>query len=115
MVAGTAPASRTAADAVLVSTLPTDDSDFREIVEEFVARLHEQIDLMQQALSTGDLAELARLAHWLKGAGGTAGFGVLTDAAERLEELVKRGHAGPIKAALDEIGDLAGRIAVPSE
>ena len=34
---------------------------------------------MQRAWAKRDLDEMARLAHWMKGAGGTAGF----DAADR--------------------------------
>ena len=51
------------------SALPTEDPDFREIVEEFIQRLQDQIAAMQRACDARDLPELARLAHWLKGAG----------------------------------------------
>src|SRR5204862_115127 len=56
----------------LVSNLPADDADFREIVAEFVHRLDEKLDAMQHAWTVEDYGELGRLAHWLKGAGGTA-------------------------------------------
>ena len=61
----------------LFSTLPTEDPDFREIVEEFIPRLHDQLAAMQRALDAQDLPELARLAHWLKGAGGRRDFPLL--------------------------------------
>ena len=33
---------------------------------------------MHHAWAVGDFSELAQLAHWLKGAGGTAGFPAFT-------------------------------------
>ena len=44
---------------------------------------------MRTALATGNLDELARLAHWLKGSGGTAGFHEFTDPAKELGKLIK--------------------------
>ena len=51
-----------------------DDPEFRRIVAGFIQRLREQAVAMQAAWERRDLEELARLAHWLKGAGGTVGF-----------------------------------------
>ena len=66
-------------------SLPLDDADFYDIAEEFVARLQEQLREMALTLWNNDFAELARSAHWLKGAGGTAGFADFTAPARRLE------------------------------
>lgn len=96
----------------LLSSLPLDDPDFREIVEEFAARLHEQIDAMKRALAAGDLEELARLAHWLKGSGGTAGFDAFTAPARELEQLAKQGAKDQLPSVLQIIERLAGRIPV---
>src|SRR5262249_30824721 len=73
----------------LFSTLPMDDADFRQIVEQFRFRLAEKIVEMQTALQNSDFPELARLAHWLKGTGGGAGFAILTDLAVELERAAK--------------------------
>jgi len=97
----------------LFSTLPTEDHDFREIVEEFIERLHEKLNAMRQALASQDLAELARLAHWLKGAGGTAGFPAFSQPAKRLESLVRDQRYSEIEGAIAEIEQLAERVAVP--
>jgi len=96
----------------LFSTLPTEDPDFREIVEEFIERLHTQFTAIQQAFAARDFAELARLAHWLKGAGGTAGFPAFSQPARRLESLVKDQQCDEIEAAIAELRDLAQRLAV---
>jgi CheY-like chemotaxis protein len=100
----------------LFSALPTEDPDFREIVEEFIQRLQDQVAAMQQALGAQDLGELARLAHWLKGAGGTAGFPAFTQPAKHLETLVEDQQCDEIEAAVAELLELSQRIAVaPAE
>jgi signal transduction histidine kinase/DNA-binding response OmpR family regulator len=100
---------------ILVSSLPTEDLDFREIVEEFVELLNEKLEAMTQACAAQDVNELAQLAHWLKGAGGTAGFSAFTEPAEELGELAEDGQIDEIQEAIGELVDIASRIVVPSE
>ncbi len=97
---------------VIESTLPTDDPMFREIVEDFIVRLGEQLETMQRVWQANDLVELALLAHWLKGAGGTAGYGVFTAPATKLEELIKEEDQEQIESVITDIVKLAGRIVV---
>jgi signal transduction histidine kinase/CheY-like chemotaxis protein/HPt (histidine-containing phosphotransfer) domain-containing protein len=98
----------------LVCKLPLDDPEFREIVEEFVARLHVQLAAMRQALEGEHFEELGRLAHWLKGSGGTAGFPALTTAARSLEALLPGRSRAAVGRALDELDELAERIVLPA-
>ena len=91
-----------------------DDLEFRAIIEGFVSRLQEQVDAMQVAWKAGDTEELARLAHWLKGSGGTVGFDAFTEPARRLEQLAKGQEHDEIKAILREIKELAESIVVPT-
>jgi signal transduction histidine kinase/CheY-like chemotaxis protein/HPt (histidine-containing phosphotransfer) domain-containing protein len=105
-----------AQDLVFESTLPTDDPEFREIVEKFVERLSEKLDAMRLAWAAEDFDELARLAHWLKGAGGTAGFPVFTDDATELEWIARNQQPERIEPTLAKLVQLAARIAVhPAE
>lgn len=99
----------------IASTLPTDDPKFREIVEEFIECLSEQLRTMEQARDAGNLAELASLAHWLKGAGGTAGYGVLTEPAAQLEHFAKEGQLEQIETAITHLVKLAGKIVVSGD
>ena len=96
----------------MFSTLPTEDPDFREIVAEFIERLQVKVAAMQQALECQDLPELARLAHWLEGAGGTAGFPAFTQPAKHLEVLVRDQQCDDIEATLAELRELSQRLAV---
>ena len=96
----------------LFSTLDTEDPDFREIVLEFADRLNEKADAMQDAYVRKDYQELACLAHWLKGAGGTAGFPGFTQFGARLEMLAQDQQESETEAALAELMKHAARIAV---
>ena len=99
----------------LFSTFRTEKPAYREIVEEFVARLQEQLAAMQRAVDEHNLPELARLAHWLKGSGGSVGFPAFTQPARRLENLVKDQQCDEIEATVAELLELARRIAVVRE
>lgn len=98
----------------LLSSLPIEDPDFREIVEEFVQRLDTKVQAMRDAYRANDFSELAALAHWLKGSGGTAGFDCLTESAQRLEQVAKGQDPVLALAGIEEVSDLAGRIVVPA-
>jgi signal transduction histidine kinase/CheY-like chemotaxis protein/HPt (histidine-containing phosphotransfer) domain-containing protein len=108
-----APASVAAPAPDIASTLPTDDRELAAIVAEYIDALDAKLDEMKAAWDAGDLDELARLAHWLKGSGGTAGFGVLSEPALRLENFAKGKQPGEIPAALAELRTLHGRLIVP--
>ena len=84
-------------------------------MEEFVDRLHQRMGEIQEAMGRGDLDELARLAHWLKGAGGSAGFPALTAPAKRLETVVKDDQCDEIENAIGELLEITARIVRPSE
>ena len=104
---------QSALHAPLVSELPTDDLDFAEIVREFIGRADEKLAAMHTAHADDNRAELAELSHWLKGAGGTAGFPILTETARHLESAVSRGYTSDIEVLLNELDDQIGRIVAP--
>jgi CheY-like chemotaxis protein/HPt (histidine-containing phosphotransfer) domain-containing protein len=101
------------AQGVLKSALPMDDPDFKEVVLEFVGRLGERLNEVQQAWEQRELAQIASIAHWLKGSGGTAGFAAFTEPAKRLETLAKSEDLEQIGSAIEELRALASRIESP--
>jgi len=78
----------------------------------FVERLHNQFDAMRAAQATADLDELAELAHWLKGAGGTVGFDCFTEPADRLNRLARQRCLEGIDPCMQELAALTQRISV---
>ena len=92
--------------------LPLDDEAFREIVEEFSAKLQRQVERMKLAYAAEDWTELVELAHWLKGSGGTAGYEQFTIPSSRLERLAEHHSHDKTEAVLCEIDGLAKAVAV---
>ncbi len=99
----------------LISRLAANNPRFRPIVEKFVRRLEDQLDAMSKAWDERNFEELANLAHWLKGAGGTVGFDAFTEPAFGLEQLAKAQNTEEIEAAIAELRRIAGRIVTSSD
>ena len=97
----------------LVSSLPMNDEEFREIVAGFARRLEAQLENIQAAWEARNFEELAALAHWLKGAGGTVGFAEFNAPAAELEQAAKIRDEHLIPLAIEALKHLAARIVVP--
>jgi HPt (histidine-containing phosphotransfer) domain-containing protein len=81
-----------------------EDMDMQPLISEFLTELDERLAGMETLVRQGDFAELGRLAHQLKGAGGGYGYPAITQAAACLESAA-RGEApgeqvGPAFTAL---------------
>ncbi len=94
------------------STLPTEDEDFREIVSEFIPRMQANIEELTEAVQQSEWTKAAELAHWLKGAGGTAGFSDFTEPTQQVCESIGREHYTPIESLLVEIQELSSLAAI---
>lgn len=97
------------------STLPMDDPEFREIAADFVLSLGAKLQLMRQALSEDDFAELGRLAHWLKGSGGTCGFPQFSPPAKELEQAARLSVSPAAAELLQQIEQIAELLEAPAE
>ncbi len=98
---------------VVESSLLLRDSSFRPIVVKFLPRLKEKLDAMDVALRDMDYEELAQLAHWLKGSGGTVGFDIFTEPSAEMETSAHNKDEGNIIRLLNEIKDYAEKIVIP--
>jgi two-component system, sensor histidine kinase and response regulator len=96
----------------ILSTLPMDDPEIAEAVEDFVERLKTRLADMRHAASERNFTVLSQSAHWLKGSAGTAGFGALTSAAAVLEETIKQGDDSRLAVTLEQIVELTNRIEI---
>ncbi|MCC6426310.1 MAG: Hpt domain-containing protein [Phycisphaerales bacterium] len=76
-----------------------DDPDMQELVQIFASEMPGKIAGFEQALAGQRLDELRRLAHQLKGAAGGYGFGVVGDAAGRLESRLQSAADGSAAVA----------------
>ena len=96
------------------STLPLEEIDFLEIVHGFGETLNDKYELMLSNIEEQDFAELANLAHWLKGAGGTCGYNEFSAPAQKMEQAAKDHLIATVKINVAEIKDLIDRIEVPA-
>lgn len=99
----------------LVSRLGANNPRFKPIIEKFVLRLRDQMTAMESAWNNRDFDEVARLAHWLKGAGGTVGFDAFTEPAADLEQMAKAKNSSEIEQKILQLSRLAGRIELSGE
>jgi len=110
---------------VVVETVPAEDPAepivsrlathprLKQVVRSFALQLPAKLQAMQTAFERRDLAELAQLAHWLKGAGGTVGFDALFEPARDIEQHAKTGALHESGLALQRLTRLTERIALP--
>ena len=87
----------------------------RKVVRSFCQQLPVKLQAMHAAADAGDLAELAALAHWLKGAGGTVGFDDFFEPARALERDAKDGNMSGIGVQLRTLDELACLIVTPED
>jgi CheY-like chemotaxis protein len=98
------PPAAPASDSEAVRSQYADDPDLAEVLARFVAGLPAQVEAMSRAAKAGRHEELQRLAHRLKGAGGSYGYPLLTETAR---ELGAAARAGDVEAAGLALGRLA--------
>ena len=96
------------------TTLPIDDEEMRCIVVNFIDRLDGRLNGMQDALDHADFQTLRSEAHWLKGSGGTVGFGDFTIPARELEFAAKDQDSQLALDILQQISSIRSRIVPPA-
>ena len=99
-----------AGDSEVLMSQYAGDSDLAEVLDQFVAGLPRQIEAMSRAAHAGRREELQRLAHRLKGAGGSYGYPSLTEAARKLEEAARTGDVEGAGIALGRLIDLSRAV-----
>jgi len=77
------------------------------IIEKFVTQIPQRVTAIETAASAGDWVSLERLAHQLKGAAGSYGFGQVTPLAADLEIAARKRQSGEqAPLFLGELADL---------
>jgi HPt (histidine-containing phosphotransfer) domain-containing protein len=86
------------------------DPELAELVRLFVQELVERLAKMSEAARAGDWQQLGRLAHQLKGAGGSHGFPQLTTPASELEIAARSTAPEAVAEALHRLIEACGRV-----
>jgi len=90
-----------------------DEPKFRQILLTFIEKLGTTLEEMEAVYQNGDMEQLAFLAHWLKGAGGTVGFDDFTEPATKLEAFAKAEEEEGAGRMLTQIKSLTNAIVPP--
>jgi len=93
-----------------------DDPDLGELVEMFVEELPNRVSTLQTHAQDQDWESLRRVAHQMKGSGGSYGFGDISTYAARLEASCKQeSKEQQILETLEELISLCSRIRAGTE
>ena len=76
------------------------DPELAEVLDQFVAGLTSPLAAMRNAFENDHMSEVIRLAHQLKGAGGSYGYPMLSDLAKVIESAAKASDLEAVKLAL---------------
>lgn len=99
-----------ATESPISSQLPTDDPEFLEIICEFLEKFATRIPELEQAYEVEDFESLAHLAHWLRGAAGSVGYGCFTEPAAALEQYAREKSRSKATQPLETIRKLQRRL-----
>jgi len=91
----------------------SDHPKLKKVVQQFAEKLPGEIVSLNAAHAVGNLEEMATLAHWLKGAGGTVGYDAFTQPAEQLEAAAKSEQWENISTLLSQINTLTENLVSP--
>jgi HPt (histidine-containing phosphotransfer) domain-containing protein len=81
-----------------------------ELVQLFLVEAPQLIEAMRKALQQGDMQELGRSAHSMKGAAGNFSAHGTVSAASQLENYAKKGDAESAKATLATLEAIVERL-----
>ena len=87
------------------------DPDMAELLALFVGELPERLADIRQAAQGQNWQEVRRLAHQLRGAGGSYGYPLLTTAAGQVETIAREPvNVSELRSALDQLTAVSERL-----
>ncbi|MCC6140801.1 MAG: Hpt domain-containing protein [Nitrospira sp.] len=88
------------------------ESDFEALLPKFMANRKKEVAAMREALAQRDFETIRKIAHGMKGAGGSYGFDLITTMGATMEQAAKSGAADPIRTELDALATYLERVQV---
>ena len=87
-----------------------DEDLAKTIIEGFLMDIPNQIQTLGKLLENGDISEVERQAHMIKGAAGNVGGEVLREAAYDMERAANKGDLDIARASMQEIENRFKRL-----
>jgi len=88
------------------------EQDFEPLLPKFMTNRKKEVVVMRDALAELDFETVRKVAHGMKGAGGSYGFDHVTTMAATIEQAAKAGTAPTIAAELDLLATYLERVQV---
>lgn len=88
------------------------EADFEALVPKFMANRKKEILAMGDALAQQDFETIRKIAHGMKGAGGSYGFDHVTAMAATIEQAARAGSAAPIETELAHLAAYLDHVQV---
>ncbi|MEQ1792567.1 MAG: Hpt domain-containing protein [Nitrospira sp.] len=88
------------------------ESDFEGLLPKFMTNRKKEVVAMREALAQQDFETVRKIAHGMKGAGGSYGFDRVTTMAATIEQAAKVGSAAPIDTELARLAIYLERVQV---
>ncbi|MDP1564552.1 MAG: ATP-binding protein [Pirellulaceae bacterium] len=105
------PTTATAKKSGVIRSTFSDDPDMGMVIFEFVESLPDRMTTAVKFLQEQNYAELRRLVHQLKGAGGGYGFPQITEIADRVErQIANADPSAEIMDGIKELGEIISSI-----
>jgi HPt (histidine-containing phosphotransfer) domain-containing protein len=79
------------------------ESDFEPLLTKFMTNRKKEVVTMREALAQQDLETVRKVAHGMKGAGGSYGFDRVTAMAATIEQAAKTGASAGLAEELDQL------------
>jgi len=95
-------------DAVIVHV----EADFEPLLPKFMTNRKKEVVTMREALAQQDFETVRKVAHGMKGAGGSYGFDRVTAMAAIIEQAAKTGTAATIDTELAQLGAYLEQVQV---
>ena len=88
------------------------ESDFEPLMSKFMTNRKKEVVTMREALAQQDLETVRKVAHGMKGAGGSYGFDHITLMATTIEHRAKTGTSAGLAEELDRLAVYLERVHV---
>lgn len=92
-------------------TIPGEPDVLSEVLNLFLQDVPQRVERLRNAFTAGNIQEVRRVAHSLKGSAGNIGAQSMFEACRRIDELDDLAAAGPLVGALEvEFGKVEREI-----
>ncbi len=88
------------------------DIDLEDLIPEFMENRKNDVTLINQHLQNGEIEEIMRLGHSMKGSGGGYGFNKITEIGGTMEEAAKVGDLETISRSNEQLAGFLQKVKI---